>query len=43
VGWELVRPGEVGRSYQASMRWLASLTVDEVVDAVALVVARKEG
>ncbi len=36
VGWETVRSGEVGRSYQAAMRWLASLTVDEVVDAVDL-------
>lgn len=33
-GWERVKEGEVGRGYQASMRWLASNFVDEVVDTV---------
>lgn len=36
VGWEFVQEGEVGRGYQASMRWLASDLVDPVVDRVAL-------
>lgn len=35
-GWEHVQSGEVGRGYQASMRWLASGTVDEVVDKISL-------
>ncbi|MCF7803871.1 MAG: hypothetical protein K9N46_01035 [Candidatus Marinimicrobia bacterium] len=35
-GWEHVKSGEVGRSYQVSMRWLASNSVDEVVDTVDL-------
>lgn len=35
-GWEHVQSGEVGRGYQASMRWLASGTVDEVVDSINL-------
>lgn len=29
-GWDKVRGGEVGRSYQVSMRWLAGTTVEEV-------------
>lgn len=33
-GWEHVQSGEVGRSYQTSMRWLASQSVDEVVKKV---------
>jgi hypothetical protein len=33
-GWERVQEGEVGRGYQASMRWLASNFVDEVVEKV---------
>lgn len=36
VGWERVKSGPVGRGYQAAMRWLASGTVDEVVDRVEL-------
>ncbi|MFH5884578.1 methyltransferase [Halalkalibaculum sp. DA3122] len=35
-GWEHVKGGEVGRGYQASMRWLASGTVDEVVGKIDL-------
>lgn len=35
-GWEQVQSGEVGRSYQANMRWLASHTVEEVVGKVDL-------
>lgn len=35
-GWENVKSGEVGRSYQTSMRWLASNSVDEVVKNVDL-------
>lgn len=35
-GWEHVQSGEVGRSYQVSMRWLASQSVDEVVKQVDL-------
>lgn len=30
VGWERVRSGDVGRGYQATMRWLASGLVDGV-------------
>lgn len=35
-GWEHVKDGEVGKGYQASMRWLASGTVDEVVGKIDL-------
>ncbi len=35
-GWEHVQSGEVGRSYQSSMRWLASQSLDEVVDKIDL-------
>lgn len=34
IGWEPVQSGEVGRSYQVTMRWLASESVDEVVNVV---------
>jgi hypothetical protein len=34
IGWEPVQSGEVGRSYQITMRWLAAESVDEVVTAV---------
>lgn len=36
VGWETVQSGEIGRGYQATMRWLASDLVDTVVDNVTL-------
>lgn len=36
MGWEMVQDGEVGRGYQAQMRWLASDLVDPVVSAVDL-------
>ncbi len=36
IGWETVQSGEVGRGYQAMMRWLATDLVDPVVDAVTL-------
>jgi len=35
-GWERVKSGPVGRGYQATMRWLASGTVDEVVGKIDL-------
>jgi hypothetical protein len=35
-GWERVKDGEVGRGYQATMRWLASGTVDGVVRKIRL-------
>ncbi|MDX1421020.1 MAG: methyltransferase [Rubricoccaceae bacterium] len=34
AGWDLVQSGEVGRGYQATMRWLAAGTVDEVAKKV---------
>lgn len=34
VGWELVQEGDVGRGYQATMRWLASDMVEPVVSSV---------
>src|SRR6266487_693961 len=34
VGWDFVKSGEIGRSYQAAMRWLGSSTVKEVVSQV---------
>ncbi|HMQ06534.1 MAG TPA: methyltransferase [Saprospiraceae bacterium] len=34
VGWEFVKSGEIGKSYQTTMRWLASNTVDEVVSII---------
>lgn len=36
VGWELVQDGEVGRGYQATMRWLASDMVEPVVSSLEL-------
>lgn len=36
VGWEFVKDGEVGKGYQASMRWLAGDLVGPVVDAVSV-------
>lgn len=36
IGWETVQDGEVGRGYQAMMRWLATDLVDSVVAAVTL-------
>ncbi len=36
VGWESVQSGEVGRGYQATMRWFASGAVDEVAKKVDL-------
>ncbi len=35
-GWEHVQSGEIGRAYQATMRWLASGMVDEVVKKISL-------
>jgi hypothetical protein len=35
-GWEHVQSGEIGRSYQTTMRWLGSQTVDEVVKKIDL-------
>lgn len=31
MGWDMVKTGEIGKSYQIAMRWLGSSTVDEVV------------
>lgn len=36
IGWDMVKSGDVGRSYQVTMRWLASGTLDEVVQKVKL-------
>lgn len=36
IGWEPVQTGRIGRSYQALMRWIASQSVDEVVETVDL-------
>lgn len=36
IGWERVKGGELGRSYQIAMRWLASSTVAEVTKKVNL-------
>lgn len=36
IGWETVQSGEVGRGYQAMMRWLAEDLVDEIVETVSL-------
>lgn len=35
-GWEHVQSGEIGRSYQTTMRWLASSMVDQVVKQISL-------
>ncbi len=35
-GWKHVQSGEIGRSYQATMRWLASSMVDQVVKKISL-------
>lgn len=36
MGWDFVKSGEVGNSYQAAMRWLGSSTVKEVVSKIKL-------
>lgn len=36
IGWEPVRSGRIGRSYQALMRWIGSQSVEEVVATVDL-------
>lgn len=36
IGWETVQSGDVGRGYQAMMRWLAVDLVDEIVETVSL-------
>lgn len=36
MGWDSVKGGEVGRSYQVTMRWLAGSTVEEVTRKVDL-------
>lgn len=36
IGWEPVQSGEVGRSYQVAMRWLAVQSTDDVVETVDL-------
>lgn len=36
MGWEKVKEGEIGRSYQVAMRWLAADTVDEVCKKLPL-------
>jgi O-methyltransferase domain len=34
MGWDMVKGGEVGRSYQAAMRWLGSSMVKEVASHI---------
>jgi hypothetical protein len=36
MGWDMVKSGEVGKSYQTFMRWLGSSTVGEVVSRIKL-------
>jgi hypothetical protein len=36
MGWDMVKSGEVGKSYQAAMRWLGSSTVKEVVSRIKM-------
>ncbi len=36
IGWDSVKGGEIGRSYQVTMRWLASSTVEEVTKKIKL-------
>ncbi|MDB5014792.1 MAG: methyltransferase protein [Daejeonella sp.] len=36
MGWDMVKGGEVGKSYQAAMRWLGSSTVKEVVSRIKM-------
>ncbi len=36
MGWDFVKSGEIGNSYQAAMRWLGSSTVNEVVSKIKL-------
>lgn len=36
IGWEMVQEGDVGRGYQAQMRWLASDLVEPVVSGITL-------
>jgi hypothetical protein len=36
MGWDFVKSGIVGKSYQAAMRWLGSSTVKEVVSRIKI-------
>ena len=36
MGWDMVKSGVVGKSYQAAMRWLGSSTVKEVVSRIKM-------
>lgn len=36
MGWDMVKSGIVGKSYQAAMRWLGSSTVKEVVSRIKM-------
>lgn len=36
IGWDSVKGGEIGRSYQVTMRWLARSTVEEVTKRIKL-------
>ncbi|MDZ7694306.1 MAG: methyltransferase dimerization domain-containing protein [Balneolaceae bacterium] len=36
IGWDSVKGGEIGRSYQVTMRWLAGSTVEEVTKKIKL-------
>ena len=36
MGWDMVKSGLVGKSYQAAMRWLGSSTVKEVVSQIKM-------
>lgn len=39
MGWDMVKSGAIGNSYQATMRWLGSTMVKEVVSKVKLPVS----
>lgn len=42
MGWDFVKSGVVGKSYQAAMRWLGSSTVKEVVSRIKMPIPPKK-
>jgi len=42
MGWDFVKSGEVGKSYQAAMRWLGSSTVKEVISRIKIPISPKK-
>lgn len=42
MGWDMVKSGEIGNSYQAAMRWLGSSTVKEVVARIKMPASPKK-